>query len=261
MNIYPLGTSGFIPTETRETSSYLVVIDRTAILLDAGTGIKRLAQIGQNVLANVERINVLFSHMHHDHTAGLTWLLKLAKKPIRFYLPTNPLVDYDGLSIIRQLTSPPVFALPLEDWPNFSGVELISNRSGKLVIEGVEVNYIKQYHDSGSVGYRIGQFSYITDTDPDNAHIDFISDCSLVVMDTMYDREEKERINISGDGRADHGWSIGNASIARKANVKKLALAHLNPGYDNKRLLGLLEEAKEVFEDTVILDEGNCYSA
>ena len=109
----PLGVGGFFPTQHRETASILVVEGATAILLDAGTGVKRFGDNGiLDHAAGIETLHVFFSHFHQDHVCGFTWLLRLWPGKLDVYLPSAPLVATGGKPILACLTGPPLFGLP-----------------------------------------------------------------------------------------------------------------------------------------------------
>jgi ribonuclease Z len=51
-----------------------------------------------------------------------------------------------------------------------------------------------------------------------------------------------------------HSTTIEAATLAKKANVKKLLIGHFSARYDD--LHPLLEEARSVFPDTIIAEDG-----
>ena len=73
-----LGSGGFIPTGTRETSSLLLLAEGSdrAVIVDAGTGLRRLIT-DRALLAGRTRLDVLLTHFHIDHVCGLAYLTEL----------------------------------------------------------------------------------------------------------------------------------------------------------------------------------------
>lgn len=253
-----LGSAGFIPTGNKETMSVLLIQGKTAILLDAGTGIRRFTDPRiQHHLQGIDTLNVLFSHLHHDHTCGFTWLLRLWTGEIKVYVPSQPLVEYDGIRAMGSLTSPPLFALPLAEWRNCKGIIAIQRK--ELDIEGITVRIIPQRHRDGSIGFRMGNFAYITDTEPRRDHAEFLQDCDLVLMDTMHDIADFHALNVTEAKPADHGYSVGNARVAVNAHVRRLGLVHIDPLYDAGRVSRLLQETQDVFPGAFIPEEGQFY--
>ena len=254
MKITPLGITGFIPTSKTDSSSFLVEKDDSLFLLDAGTGVRKFLEKDMaSKLSKSKKLHIFFSHLHHDHTCGLTWLLKLFKGKIFIYVPKSPLVEFEGEKIIRELASPNMFGLSLEKWPNFG--DIISYDTTEISVDRIKIKILPQEHSGGSVGIRIGKFAYITDTEPTDKHIDFIKNCDLVFMDTMHDKGDYEAI-ITNNKKAEHGWSVGNGIIASKSNIKQLGLIHINCFYNSHRIDSLLSETKSQFENTIIPQEG-----
>ena len=76
MQLHCLGTAGYHPNEHRHTSCYF--LPESGIVLDAGTGLFRLAGLIQT-----STLDILLSHAHLDHVAGLTFLLDvLFRRPV-----------------------------------------------------------------------------------------------------------------------------------------------------------------------------------
>ncbi|MDT5198631.1 MAG: hypothetical protein QOH34_153, partial [Mycobacterium sp.] len=70
MRMTVLGSGGWIPTSSRQTSCYLVTSGTEALILDAGTGFGAL-HIDPSLLDGVETVIVALSHFHLDHVTGL----------------------------------------------------------------------------------------------------------------------------------------------------------------------------------------------
>ena len=76
MQLHCLGTAGYHPNEDRHTSCYF--LPESGIVLDAGTGLFRLAE-----LIETPTLDIVLSHAHLDHVAGLTFLLDvLYQRPV-----------------------------------------------------------------------------------------------------------------------------------------------------------------------------------
>ena len=255
IQVLPLGAGGFIPTEKKETASYLVRIDRTVLLFDAGTGLKNMTKPEvQEFLKDVDCLHILFSHYHHDHTSGFTWLLKLWHKEIKLYLPSYPLIDADGIKTLTELTSPPYFGWSVQKWKNVSVIDEIKDYHFR--IDSYDIDVIKQIHaGGGSIGFRVGDFSYITDVEPRDEHVQFIKNSKLVLLDTMHDHADFNNMNVSVDKPANHGYSGGNALIAKNANVEKMGLIHVDPLYESSRIKNLLHETREIFPNAFLVED------
>ena len=70
MRMTVLGSGGWIPTSSRQTSCYLITSGTEALVLDAGTGFGAL-HINPSLLDGVETVTLALSHFHLDHVTGL----------------------------------------------------------------------------------------------------------------------------------------------------------------------------------------------
>ena len=78
--ILPLGTNGFFPSFGRESASYVIPCGDILIILDAGSGLFRLAEPqGQTLLKQSSQIHLYLSHYHLDHTFGFYGAFNLFK--------------------------------------------------------------------------------------------------------------------------------------------------------------------------------------
>src|SRR5262245_66593645 len=76
MKLLVLGTSGYHPNQRRHTAC--LMLPEAGIVLDAGTGFFRVRKHLQT-----PTLDILLSHAHLDHVAGLTFLLSTAvDKPL-----------------------------------------------------------------------------------------------------------------------------------------------------------------------------------
>lgn len=259
MNIIPLGIGGFIPAVGRETACVLCIEQNTAILFDAGTGVRHLALPSiQKLLQPIDTLHVILSHLHLDHLSGFIWLHGICHSSIEVYVPSVPLVTSHGEEALFSLIGPPFFSLPLLKWPNYGGIHPITE--SHIRVANLRVDILSQAHKGGSLGYRIHNFAYITDADPDDRHVQFLRDCDLVFMDTYHDQYDRTLLNQERYKGMSHGHSVGNAVIAQKAKVRRLGLIHINPFYDDQRVSTLLHEARQYFRNSFIPIEKTLYS-
>jgi ribonuclease Z len=95
-------------------------------------------------------------------------------------------------------------------------------------------------------------YAYCADTLYDESIIPFISGADLLYHETTYLDEEREKA-----AQRYHSTGIQAATIATKANAKKLLIGHFSSKYDN---LDLFEyEARKVFDNTSVSREGTTY--
>src|ERR1700751_1240633 len=73
MKMTVLGSGGWIPTSSRQTSCYLITSGTEALVLDAGTGLGAL-HVNPALLDGIETVTVVLSHFPLDHVTGLGFI-------------------------------------------------------------------------------------------------------------------------------------------------------------------------------------------
>ncbi len=255
IRIVALGTGGWIPSRQRETSCFLVLSGEDALLLDAGTGVRRLLEtaLADRLLANVKVLHILLSHFHLDHVIGITWLPGIWTKGIILYAPAPPLVQYEGDAAIATLTTPPLFSLPLGQFPG--GVELRPVPQDGFSIGGMAITVMPQRHPGGSIGIRVNDaVAYCTDAFLGERHEQFAKGVRLALFDAMLPKLTYESMLASGR-EPDHGAGCVAARVAGAAHAAELSLIHIDPRLGLAGEGQLLQEAQETFTTTFIRDD------
>jgi len=91
------------------------------------------------------------------------------------------------------------------------------------------------------------KFAYITDSMYLNYIADHVKGADLLLCEGMFTRD------LSQDAyEKKHMTSSQAATIALNAGVKKMGLIHYSPRYTDKELNALKDEAREIFENTVL---------
>ena len=95
-------------------------------------------------------------------------------------------------------------------------------------------------------------FAYCADTVYTETIIPFIQNCDLLIHETTFMQEmaavAKEKW---------HSTTIEAATIAEKSHVKKLVIGHFSARYND--LKPLLDEARTVFPETYLAEDGNIF--
>ena len=76
-----------------------------------------------------------------------------------------------------------------------------------------------------------------------------LTDVDVLYHESTYDASSVERARIYY-----HSTAAQAAQVARDANVKRLVLGHFSARYDDENVL--LNEAKDIFPDTILAHEG-----
>jgi ribonuclease BN (tRNA processing enzyme) len=237
LTLVPLGTNGYFPSHGRQTMAYLVTAPGVALLLDAGSGVARLAD-GElrRRLDGVERLEVLLTHYHLDHVVGLSYLPGvLGELPVRIHAPVAPLVAA-GTAALDRLLAPPFFPVPLHRWP--LPVEVAPYAGTRLEVGGLSLALRAQKHPGGSVGVRLGDaLAYVTDTTLDLATIDFVRDVGTLLHEVWLDDAEAAVADADASG---HSAAGAVAELARAARVGRLCPVHHHPRRGEAELVRLL---------------------
>ncbi len=122
MQIQLCGTRGSLATPGPDTARYggntscVSVIGRegTLLILDAGTGIRRL---GATLPANLVRVDILLTHLHMDHVQGLGFFAPLYRPDFEVHIwgPASATLSLQA-RLMRYL-SPPLFPVHLSELP------------------------------------------------------------------------------------------------------------------------------------------------
>jgi phosphoribosyl 1,2-cyclic phosphodiesterase len=253
------GCRGSIATPGPDTVTYggntscveVVLGDGTALVLDAGTGIRAL---GLDLARRRAReIHVFLTHLHLDHLEGLRFFAPLWDEDVTLHVwgPRSPLLSLRD-RILRAF-SPPLFPLDLRDVP--ARVDFHDLREPWRA-DGVSLFSDLVLHPGPTLGFRVetggASFAYLPDHEPALAGIDgrspdWISAGALargvdfVLHDAQYlDEEYGEKI----------GWghsSVGHAvAFCRAVGAGRLVLFHHEPDRSDHELELLQDRAREL---------------
>lgn len=263
MEIVPLGTNGFFPSFGRQTACFVIPYGKTLILLDAGSGLFRLAEKkGQKLLNGVKEIHLFLSHYHLDHTFGFYAAFRIFEgKKVTVFAQKDR-------KVFNELVDLSYFPV---DYPkvhqNFHW-EILKEGENKIADYSVLVN--KQNHrGETSLAYKFNiggkTVAYVTDGEPRKETIELIRNVDLLLHEHSFSGEEILNHNIDpvqlknlnniyycSDG---HVTSIGAAHVAKMAQVEKLVLIHHNPFADERQLNKQLNLAKSIFPKTTLAQD------
>jgi ribonuclease Z len=238
MKLHCLGTAGYHPSATRQTSCYF--IPESNLMLDAGSGLFRVES-----LLEKEEISVLLTHAHLDHVVGLTYFLDLvAVTPLRKIHVYGELAKLKAIRehLFSELLFP---VMPPIEW------HAIEDLGKEFHVGKARVRWFPLKHPGGSVGYRIDwktvSFAYVTDTTamPDSDYWSQIQGVDWLLHECNFSDDWKEFAIKTG-----HSWTSSVLESVTKAKIPRLILTHINPLAVDSDPLGMAGAGKNALSQT-----------
>jgi ribonuclease BN (tRNA processing enzyme) len=268
MKLTILGSMGWIPVHGCHTCCYCLEYKDTLIVFDAGTGMARFDEPkGQEILKRYHKVILLLSHYHLDHVAGVIYIPHFFKeKEVHIAGPGESIYGRSAKHILTNLITPPYFGLPLLEFP----MKLTCHDLGvgSIKIAGITIDTILQEHSDPSLGIKIDNtVCYLTDTVCTASTAGFSRNCRLLLHETWFDTQDYRELTQQAQSSSpspqaqkalkSHSSVRQVAETARRAPVEQLLLIHLNPSYDEKRLLAMERDAREIFPDSLLAQDGD----
>jgi phosphoribosyl 1,2-cyclic phosphodiesterase/ActR/RegA family two-component response regulator len=273
------GVRGSIATPGPETVYYggntscvEVRVNNDIIVLDAGTGLRKL---GLSLIAEFKErpihLNILITHTHWDHIQGFPFFLPA-------YDPKNKITIYgfegasQGLqSTLSSQMESPYFPISMRQMPGHIVIRELKEMNvdvGGVSIAGHFVN-----HPGMCAGYRVGtpdgSIAYLPDVElfprlrsrwkngngtggaprrerrtvpeEDRRLVEFIRDSDILILDAQYDAIEYEQRTGWG-----HSCVEESVAFALQAGVKRLFLFHHDPDHTDEQISRMVAGARRM---------------
>lgn len=258
MRVCLWGTRGSIASAGPDTVAYggntsCVEVegrDGTIVILDAGTGIRRVG----NTYAQPRRLDILLTHLHMDHIQGLGFFGPFFRDDFEVHVWGPPSTTQDLRTRLTRYLSPPLFPVRLRDVA--ARLELHDVPMEPFTIGGLEISGQMVIHPGQTLGFRVsdGQstIAYLPDHEPSlgmaplPADPEWVSgwglarDADLLIHDAQYTAEEyAERVGW-GHSRVEDALRLAALSGARR-----LVTFHHDPGHDDAMLDRMLDGVRE----------------
>jgi ribonuclease BN (tRNA processing enzyme) len=251
MEIRFWGTRGSVPTPQPTMQRYggntsCVEVrsgdPRHVVVLDAGTGI---CALGNQLADDVDRIDVLLTHLHMDHILGLGFFAGLFRPGLDVHVWGPGSTALDLRSRLLRYLSPPLFPVRLRDLP--CRLTLHDTPLGRFELPGLQVEAALVCHPGPTLGYRLddGQttLAYVPDHEPALAARRFPErpewtsgyqlavGVDVLVHDAQYDDDEYD--SHFGWGHSSISHALGLASLV---GARHLVPFHHDPAHDDVTL-------------------------
>ena len=260
MRVTLWGTRGSLATPGPDTARYggntscveVCGNDGSVLVLDAGTGIRRL---GNALSPALQRIDVLLTHLHMDHIQGLGFFAPLYRPDIEVHIWGPASTTLTLRARLTRYLSPPFFPVHLRDLA--CRLELHEVPCGEVAVGPFRVRSDLVCHPGPTVGYRIstgnGVLVYMPDHEPAlgvrqfpaaaqwTSGCDLAADADLLIHDAQY---------TAAEYAAHIGW--GHSSIdqtlqfAALARAKHLVPFHHDPTHRDADIDRMMTRARSV---------------
>lgn len=242
-----LGTSGAVPSATRDTTALVVVADEGALLIDCGgSPAVKLRRAGVDPLTLT---HVLITHMHSDHAYGLPALVQnlvllgrerelvvLSRpehlEPIQQVLSAFHVWRRQGMFPLRLVPTGAVAAPALALGP--LRVSTAPNDHGSMPNYAVRVDVVDQ-PERGVV--------YSSDTAPCDTVVVLARGAHTLIHEATFPHRDRGRFGV-------HSTAREAGEVAARAGVRRLILTHIEADYHDE-LGALAAEAQKPFGGTV----------
>jgi len=251
------GTRGSLPSAGPETVRYggntACVEVRgcagTVLILDAGTGLRRL---GAALPGDLPRVDILLTHLHLDHLQGLGFFPPLFREGTAVHIWGPPSTTQDLRTRLARYLSPPLFPMPLRDVPG--QLVLHDLPLAPFALGEFEVDADLVCHPGPTAGLRIAEdgavLAYLPDHEPALCSRHFpdlpewtsgygvAAGADLLIHDAQYTAEEYAQHVGWGHSAFPHALAF-----ARLAGVRRLMTFHHDPAHADDLLDALMATA------------------
>ena len=234
------GSRGSIPVSGKEYLKYggdttcleIRTNSDDIIIVDAGTGIRRLGNKLADEKANT--MNFLFTHAHWDHLMGFPYFKPLYFKRTKLQMHGCPFHTKFVETIISKIMAPPNFPVKYSDviaQMDFKNACPLVFSIGSMTVTPIAIS-----HPNGGSGYKFIEdgksFVFLTDNELGFVHpggrtfkdyAQFCAGADLLIHDGEYTPDEYDTFIEWG-----HSEYTDVLDLARESGVKKLGLFHLN---------------------------------
>ena len=256
------GVRGSVPTPGPSTVRYggntvcveVRLADGTLIVLDGGTGLREL---GRALLRAPYSgpMALLLTHLHWDHVLGIPFFGPIWRKDT--HVQIYPLANAVQQSTVEQRALFDGIHFPVRAADVPAKIEFVSDAALEWRIGSATITRIQLNHPGGAQGFRIddadgASLVYVTDNElspptPPETTMDelahFASGAGLLIHDAQY---------FASDMPEKCGWGHSTVDdtllLAKKADVRRVALFHHDPERDDADLDALSERVRAWFD-------------
>ena len=250
MKVRLWGTRGSLASPGPDTARYggntscvaLQGSDGTLVVLDAGTGIRRL---GLALPPDIRKLHVLLTHLHMDHIQGMAFFRPLRTPGVEVHVWGPASTTQSLKARLMRYLSPPLFPVHLRDLGSTMMLHEVPSKD--FDIGEFRVSSALVCHPDTTVGYRVASdgatVAYLPDHEPALGARQFPLDAAwtsgysvaagadLLIHDAQYTSEEYAgRIGVG------HSSLAHTFAFAKLTEAKHLVPFHHDPAHSDDDL-------------------------
>lgn len=249
------GTRGSYPVSDRRMARYggntacvEIRLGDRLFIIDAGSGI---VDLGTKVAREgITSVDILLSHLHHDHILGLGFFEPLFRAGTTVTLHCGHLGGQSAEEALGLFFQPPLFPIQIQDIA--ADLRHVGFKAGETLRfeDGISVHTTPLNHPGGACGYRFDyedrSLCYLSDMEhdgdtPSAGLVSFIRDADLVIYDGMFTEAEYE----SHRGWGHSTWNAG-LRLCQEGDAQALALFHHHPRRTDAEIDQIEREMKAI---------------
>lgn len=260
MNFYVtvLGSGAALPTSARHCSAQVVNINGFRILLDCGEGTQTQVRVFRQRLQALATICI--THLHGDHLFGLPGLLSSMHlcgrtEPVDIFAPAG---IRDAMTVFMQASGSHLeFEVRYHELTHTEGCLCLFENTR------CRIHAFPLIHSVPTYGYRIEEiprgsnparsYAYCTDTAYTEEILPYLQGVNMLCVESTFN---DAFASVAAEKL--HCTASQAATFALKAGAKQLLLTHISARY--KAPAPLLEEAINIFPNTLIASDGTAYN-
>lgn len=270
MKVSLWGTRGSLASPSPETARYggntscvqVTGGDGALLVLDAGTGIRRL---GLTLPRSLSRVDILLTHLHMDHIQGLGFFAPIRREGSEVHVWGPASTTMELRTRLTRYLSPPLFPVHLRDLE--CTLYLHELPEGEFTIGDFRIASALICHPDPTVGYRIeshgATLAYLPDHEPALGMQEFppapdwtsgysvAAGADLLIHDAQYSRQEYAARVGFGHSSVEQAFEY-----ARHTGAKRLVPFHHDPSHNDEDLDRLLAEATQALRPSFAVEPG-----
>ena len=228
--------------------------DNNTIILDMGTGLKRLGERIINNSSYKKDIHIFLSHFHLDHIHGFVMFAPLFDPDYNIKIYSRQSNGKGLRQVLEQFLQPDIWPIKLDDLS--SNLSFIEINDAPVNINN-DISITNQLHAHPNKAYSIcvesfdKKITYVTDCEHPKENlnpnvVEFANESDVLIHDSQY---------TPNDLKKHVGWGHSSwdqaAKVATESNSKQLILFHHSPDYDDAKITDIEKKTRFYFPNVL----------